>query len=170
MEKIIFDTNAYRYLVKNRSSEQIEDYVNKINGWESANNIQTLISPIVAKELLAHVANKKDPAFDICMKAIKAMYLHNGSDENYRMIASPELLISNAFFKEEIPSKVETNKAIGEMMYRLATDPRDYTFKSLQHNLNLNYNHVMESEKEFAISLKQFVNEVDPNAKGWKIF
>ena len=170
MDKVIFDTNAYRYLVTNRDLSEIEKVINKVKYREEKNNIETLISPIVAKELLAHVANKKDPSFEKCLKAIKAMYLHSGNDENYKMIASSELLISQAFFQKTIKAKIETNKAIGQMLYHLAKEPSDHVFRKFQFNLNSNYDHVVSSENEFAVSMKQFITTIDPNANGWKIF
>ncbi len=170
MEKVIFDTNAYRYLSTGRSFDEIDKLINKVNYREQKNNIETLISPIVAKELLAHVANKKDPSYDKCLKAIKALYLHSGNDQEYSMIASSELLISKAFFDRIIPSKVETNKAIGQIIYHLATNPSDYVITKFQRNLNLNYEHVISSENEFALAMKQFITSLDPNIDEWKVF
>lgn len=170
MEKVIFDTNAYRYLVDGKDFDQVDKVIAKLKAKEEKNDIETLISPIVVKELLAHLADKNDPSFDVCLKANKALYLHSGSDENYRMIASPELLISKAFFAKTIPSKIETNNALGQISFHLATNPSDHVFKKFQRNLNLNKDHVLESEKEFALAMKQFIVSQDPNAKGWRIF
>ncbi len=170
MEKVIFDTNAYRYLSSGKSFDEIDKLIKKVKYRESKNDIETLISPVVAKELLAHVANKKDPSFEKCLKAIKALYLHSGNDKEYNMIASPELLISKAFFDKVIPAKVETNKAIGQIIYQLATNPSEYVFTKFQRNLNLNYKHVVSSENEFALAMKQFITALDPNADEWKVF
>lgn len=120
--------------------------------------------------MLAHVANKNDPSFDKCLKAIKALYLHSGDSESYNMLASPELLISKSFFDKTIPQKEETNKAIGQMIYHLATNPDKKTFKKLNTNLQLNCTHVAESENNFAVQLRQFVNSLDPESTGWQIF
>jgi hypothetical protein len=170
MEKVIFDTNAYRYLVNGKDFNQIEKLIAKLKAKENENGIETLISPIVVKELLAHLADKNDPSFDICLNANKALYLHSGTTESYRMIASPELLISKAFFDKTIPSKVETNTALGQISFHLATNPTKYVFKKFQRNLNLNKDHVFETEKEFALAMKQFIVATDPSAKGWRIF
>jgi len=170
MDKVIFDTNAYRYLVKNKSFDDIDKLIQKLKSREKANNIDTLISPIVAKELLAHVANKKDPSFEKCLKAIKALYLHSGNDKSYNMIASPELLISKSFFNKTIPIKEETNKSIGQMIFHLATNPDKKTFNKLKKNLQSNYIHVSESEKNFAEQLRLFVFSVDPDSKSWQVF
>lgn len=170
MEKVIFDTNAYRYLVTNCKFNEIDKLMEKIKNREKKRNIEALISPIVAKELLAHIANKKDPHFEKCLKAIKAMYLHSGNDENYKMLASPELLISKAFFNEVLDAKEETNKAIGQMLFHFSKNPSSYVFTKFQHNLNRNRDHIIDSENNFAIVMKQFVDIKDPLANGWQIF
>jgi hypothetical protein len=170
MEKVIFDTNGYRDLVANKTDKQIEKILQRLKDREDKNQIQSLISPIVAKELLAHLADKSDPSFEKCLKANKALYLHSGSNESYRMIASPELLISKAFWNKEIPAKIETNKAFGQISYHLATNPTEYTFSKFQRNLNLNRDHVLDSEINFANAMLQFVRNADPNSTSWRPF
>lgn len=170
MEKVIFDTNAYRYLVSNKEYDEIDKIIEKIKKKEKARNIESLISPIVAKELLAHVASKKDPHFDKCLKAIKALYLHSGDDNSYNQIASPELLIAKSFFNHTLPSKEETNKALIQIAFNLAKRPSDYVFKRFQRNLNLNREHVLDNENNFANTLLKFVKGLDPTAKGWRVF
>lgn len=172
MEKVVFDSNAYRYLVANKTYEELDKYLKKIKSKEATRGIESLISPIVTKELLAHVASKKDPAYEKCLKAIKALYLHSSEEDGnkYRMIASPELLISKVFFKESLPQKEETNKALVQIAYHLAQDPNDYTFKKFQKNLNLNKDHVLSSENFYSTSLMQLMRSLDPDSEGWKIF
>jgi hypothetical protein len=170
MDKVIFDTNAYRYLVKGKKFSQVDKLIQKLKAKEQKNNIETLISPIVAKELLAHVADKKDASYDICLNAIKALYLHSSIGKTYNMVASPELLISKAFFDKTIPANEETNKAIGQMLYHIATNPTEKVFKKLRQNLQANKDHVINGENSFATQMKQFVSVIDPDAKGWQIF
>jgi len=170
MEKVIFDTNAYRYMSTGRSFEELDKFIEKVKYRELQNNIETLISPIVTKELLAHLADKSDPSFEKCLNANKALYFHSGSTESYNMIASPELLISKAFWNKELPSKIETNKALGQISYQLATNPTDYYFRKFQRNLNLNRDHVLETENNFAQTMLQFVRNVDPSSTSWRPF
>ena len=171
MERVIFDTNAYRYFASGKTIAQIDKLLVRVKEREEANKISPLMSPIVAKELLAHIASKNDPAFDICINAIHAMYYHCGDVQHYHMIASPELLISNAFFGMTIPAKIETNNAIGQMLFHFASNPtNDHTFRKFQYNLNANAKHVFESETEFAESIRQLIVAIDPTAQGWRIF
>lgn len=50
MEKVIFDTNAYRYLAGNKTNRQINKIIQKLKDRERKNNIESLMCPIVAKE------------------------------------------------------------------------------------------------------------------------
>lgn len=170
MDKVIFDTNAYRYLVKGKTYEKIDKLIQRIKLREDRNNIETLISPIVAKELLAHVADKKDASFDKCLKAIKALYLHNGDDRSYSYLATPEMLIAKYFFGKDLPQKEETNRALIQICYHLSKDPSDKIFKKFSKNLRQNREHVQTTELSFAYGMKEFINRVDPNATGWQIF
>lgn len=170
MEKVIFDTNAYRYLVRGKTFEQVDKLVLKLKATESRNGIETLMSPIVAKELLAHVADKKDPSYHICLNAIKALYLHCGENGSYHMIASPESLIGEIFFNKPIRSQLENQREIGNMLYNIATNPSDNVFKKLKHSLLAVKHHVFEREINFANVMEQFVKANDPNAKSWEIF
>lgn len=170
MEKVIFDSNAYRYLVTGKKYTEIEKLILRLKKKEEERNIESLLSSIVAKELLAHVANKKDKNFQKCMNAVKAMYLHcGGNKENFRIVASPELLIAKSFFNYEIQSKIETSNAIGQILYYMASNPTEHQFKQLQRNLNLNKKHVYETEKEFAYAMKDFVSTNNGNSNGWQI-
>lgn len=170
MEKVIFDTNTYRYLLGDKTNKQINKLIQKLKYRERKNNIEPLISPIVAKELLAHITNRKDKAFSKCLKAIKAQYYHSGDDIQYSMIPTPELLISKTFFGQEIDRKIETNKAIGQMLYHFAKNPSAYVFQKFQKNLNANLKHVQESELFFAEELLSFIKKIDPSHDDWKVF
>jgi hypothetical protein len=170
MEKVIFDTNAYRYLVGNKTNREINKIIQKLKDKERKNNIESLMSPIVAKELLAHVANKKNPSYNKCLKAIKALYYHSGNDEQIHIIPTFELLISKAFFNKEISSSVENHKAIGQILLHLAKRPSEYTFKKFQRTLNLNANYVKEAEDNFANKMKNFLKQIDTNCVDWEVF
>lgn len=170
MEKVIFDTNAYRYLVTGKTNKGIDAIVKKINDRERKNGIESLLNPIVAKELLAHIANKKDSSYTKCLKALKALYFHNGNDINYSMIPTPELLISNLFFNQVIDRRVETNKAFGQLVHAFAKTPSNYVYQKFQHNLNFNAKDVRNVEQGFAKSMEDFLQSIDPNRNGWKVF
>jgi hypothetical protein len=86
------------------------------------------------------------------------------------MIPSADLLISKTFFQKEISAQVETHKAIGQILLNLAKNPTPYIFKKFQRSLNLNAQHVKDSEDSFANAMKSFLHQIDPNCLEWKAF
>lgn len=170
MEKVIFDTNAYRYLASGKNWERIDSLIEEIKRKEAKNNIETLMSSVVAMELLAHVASKKDKQYQKCLNAIKAMYLHNGNKDNFQMVASFDLQIARSFFHKDFSKKIETSQAIGQILYHLATKPSPHTFKKFQHNLNRIQKHIKESEEDFVNGMRAIVRIIDPSAVGWRIY
>jgi hypothetical protein len=86
------------------------------------------------------------------------------------MIASPELLISRSFFGVTIPSKIDTNMALGQISFYLATNPSKYIFEKFQRNLNSNKKHVFDTEKYFALEMKNFAHSIDSSSTSWRIF
>jgi hypothetical protein len=170
MEKVIFDTNAYRYLVTGKKNKAVDALMKKVNHREKQNGIESLLNPIVAKELLAHIANKKDSSYSKCLLAIKALYFHSGNKSDYSMIPTPELLISKSFFNKVITRRVETNKAFGQMVFHFAKNPNKYVETKFQHKLNLNAQDVKNVEQGFAEEMEKFLGIIDPNRNGWKVF
>jgi len=86
------------------------------------------------------------------------------------MIPTYELLISKAFFNQVIDRRVETNIAIGQIVFNFAKSPSHYVFTKFQRALNLNAQDVKNVENGFADGMKQFLEIFDPNLKGWKAF
>lgn len=170
MEKVIFDTNAYRYLATGKTNRQLDKLIKKIKHREQDNGIEPLLNPIVARELLAHIANKRDPSYKKCLMAIKALYYHSGNNSDYSMIPTYELLISKAFFNQVIDRRLETNTALGQIVFNFAKNPSQYVFTKFQRTLNLNAQDVKCVEEGFADGMKQFLEIFDPNLSGWKAF
>jgi hypothetical protein len=56
------------------------------------------------------------------------------------------------------------------MSYYFATNPSVHVFKKFQRHLNLNRDHVLGSENNFALAMLQFVRSSDPNSSGWRPF
>ncbi len=171
VERVLFDTNGYRDLVRGKDKAQILKTVERMKQREKALGIEALASPMVARELLSHVTSKSDPAYEVCLNAIYAMWLHC-SDEGGRLkiIASYEQLICRSFFNATIPAKEQTDLAIAEMIMLLATKPTDQSFRQLQQNLNSSAEHVASNETHFASSMLQVLHGLDPKAQGWKAF
>jgi hypothetical protein len=170
MGKVVFDTNAYRNLISKKSFDEIDVLINEINEKEKINGISTLFSPIVAQELLAHLSDRNDSAFDRCLRANKALYLHNGSRLDCNIFSPFETMLSKQYFNLLPQHRVETYKAILQMSYQFATNPSQDNFELFKPKLEYIKFLVDSSENEFANALKNFVQKVDPLATDWQPF
>lgn len=170
MYKVILDTNFYRNLSRNKTNKQLISILNKIKSAENKKDISPLFNPITAKELLAHINHKNWTNRIDIIQSLKALYQHSGTKKNYEAIPFPELLIGKAFFNQEIKAKIETQKAIGQMVYNIAKKPRVDTFIKLEKNLSLNKKSIEEGEIGFVESITDFFKSIDPNSNGKNIF
>lgn len=170
MEKVIFDTNAYRYLVTGKTMDQIEDLIIDIKRKERKKGLETLLSPIVAQELLAHIADTNDSSYEKCLKANKALYLHNGTPENCNIFPSFEVLLSKMYFDLIPNSRIDHYNAILQMSYHLSLNQNEETLSKLESNLNKVKLIVENGEAGFIESMFSFIKNFDPEARGWQIF
>ncbi|WP_276485772.1 hypothetical protein [Paraflavitalea pollutisoli] len=170
MDKVVWDINAYRYFVTNRSDSEVEKAIQNLNTREKANNIESSFSVIVAQELLSHIADRTDPYFAVCMKAIKALYKYNGDSTEYRVMATQDLQISRIFFDSTLPSKVAHCEAIGRMLSEFASDPTPHVFIKHQQNLNRIKAEVYRSEQNFISDILHVIRKLDPTSTSWQLF
>ncbi|WP_148562478.1 hypothetical protein [Spirosoma radiotolerans] len=169
-EVVIFDSNAYRYLVAVKSQKQIRRTMGRVLDREKENNIVAMMSPVVLRELMAHLSSRKDPTFKKCLNAIRALYLHCGDKDNFRMIADSELLISKALFDTVLPRAENEQKHLGQIAFQLITRDSERVLKRFQSTIIQNRQYVDQQEKKFSTKVKSFYTHVDPTAKSWKLF
>ncbi|WP_312297006.1 hypothetical protein [Chryseobacterium sp.] len=171
MERVVFDTNAYRYLIKDVSFDDLDDYMLEIRAKEKKNNLEASISPIVIQELLAHVAGRSGSSlFQKSLNAIKAMYLHCFDNGFSRMLARPEMLVAKYIFGLSSEKKVQTGNAFIEIVRELATSPTNETFERLADNLNKNKEFVENAEQLYADSFLKILKCYDPAMEDWIVF
>ena len=88
---VIFDTNSYRDLVAGIDAADVELLMKKMLALESAKGIVALMSTIVAEEILGHLLDDESTrTFKACIKATKALYMHCGNEQQYRIVPSPQ--------------------------------------------------------------------------------
>jgi len=170
MAKVIFDTNGYRNLVAYKTFAEIDEYITLIKTKEKENDIQTMFSPIVAQELLAHLADKNDNAFDRCLRANKAMYLHNGDAQIANMFPMFEVLLAQIYFNDQPGKRLETYNAIAQISMHLAMNPSEATFAIFHDKLQTIKASVDLGEAGFIDGMFRFVKQTDPSATDWMPF
>ena len=81
-EGIIFDTNLYRNLSYNKTIPGTITYFDRIISCEKNNSIISFANPFVILELLSHLSDENDPAFNNCHSAIIALFHHCKTSDN----------------------------------------------------------------------------------------
>lgn len=169
-EIVIFDSNAYRHFTSGKSLSQIETDIQKVLELEKENNLISLINPIVLYELLAHLADPGDSAYDRCLKAVKALYLHNGDSKEFRTLVDPELMLCYSFFQKTIKSREDTVTAIGQIASAFAANPTVDTTEKYKDKLEKIRDHVYQTEINFATDMQKAIRELDPSSTNWQLF
>ncbi|MBI2284519.1 MAG: hypothetical protein HYU71_12475 [Bacteroidetes bacterium] len=169
-EIVIFDSNAYRHFTSGKPFSQVETDIKKVLELENDNNLISLINPIVLCELLAHLADPNDSAYDRCLKAVMALYLHNGDSKEFRTLVDPELMLCYSFFGKKIKSREDTVTGIGQIASAFAVNPTVDTTDQYKDKLEKIRDHVYQTEINFATDMQNAIRELDPSSTNWQIF
>lgn len=171
MERVIFDTNGYRNLVKGLSFDEIDDVISELREKEKRNHIEASTSLVVVQELLAHVGSPyKGGLYTKSLNAMKAMYLHSFDSAGSRVLASPDSLVAQYIFNVTSNKKQTTALAFFEIVEGLSKSPDDITFQRFHDNLAKNRNFIRSAEQQYAQEFLDFLKSHDPTIEGWKVF
>ena len=170
---IVFDSNAYRGLVEGLSLEDVKRLASTIRIAESGVGIDTYAHAFVACELLAHLADPADRAFDRCRKAISALWIHclNPATSSLRFVPDPETQFSKEFFDYEDPRKGPLYAhIIGLCAFVHNADEAD-DLSSKRSELEGISLAVQQTEDNFLSDVWTHVIQANaPGATSWKIF
>ena len=78
MDKVVFDTNAYRKFVLGKSLQQVRTDILRINILENEAGIVAQQSVVVLSELFKHLVDKNDINYENCKLAVVASVFHCG--------------------------------------------------------------------------------------------
>lgn len=73
---VVFDTNAYRNLTVGLTTNDSRRIARKLADAEFASGTKALVNPFVIWELVAHLADPCDPAYENCMNSVVALVEH----------------------------------------------------------------------------------------------
>jgi len=169
-EIVIFDSNAYRHFTSGKDFGQIVADIKKVLQLEQANNLISLINPIVLYELLSHLADPGDTAFDRCLRAVKALYLHNGDSKQFRSLVDPELLLCYSFFQKRIKNRENTVTAVGQIASEICANPNVATATKHKTTLEKIRDFVYQTEINFATDFQAAIRQLDPLSTNWQLF
>lgn len=111
---VVFDTNAYRNLTFGLSTDSSRKKARKLADTELSRGTKALANPFIIWELVSHLADPTDPAFENCMNSLVALVEHTRKPDDdlggVCRIADGETEICRQLFNR-IPSIAEQNCA-----------------------------------------------------------
>lgn len=111
---VVFDTNAYRNLTFGLTTQESRRIARMLAAAELACGTKALVNPLVIWELVAHLADPNDPAYENCMNSVVALVEHTrhpaDSLGGVCRIADGETEICRQLFNRS-PPKAEENCA-----------------------------------------------------------
>lgn len=160
-KKLILDTNAYRGLTYGKTISDTIALMHEIRQKEIENNIIVFVSPIVWFELFVHLVNVNDAAFENCLNATIASYLHARLDEQSfdRILANPYTLLAKSLFDYNEPN--EQLIGFGKLVGEIYNAPNLNTLTKHKHYLENIKAFVEKKETEFISTFKELANEYD---------
>lgn len=164
---VIFDTNAYRNLVKGIDNGDIKSYVDDIRNKEEGKKIKSFGHVIVEVEMLNHLGNNIDPNFDECHKGVVAMY-HHCFDEKAQeptIIPHSKLILCDCLFQKRPEQSVDYVRNFGGVMKDIVED--EYGISSHQKKSTFSdiSNFITKREQEFADTVENTIKTYKERAK-----
>lgn len=109
---MVFDTNAYRNLTFGLTTDDSRKIARKLADTELSCGIKALANPFVIWELVAHLADSSDSAYENCMNSVVALVEHtrqpNDDSGGVSRIADGETEICLQLFRK-LPPNAEHN-------------------------------------------------------------
>lgn len=169
-KSVIFDTNAYREITRDKDFDSCVDTINQLRYKESKQQINAFISPVVLMELFAHLADKNDPHYDNCKNASAMAYLHSKMDNSdvYRLLADPESLLVKLLFDSEISNNQDKSTYLGELAHKIFENPEESHIDNFRNSFRIICEYVKDAEQNFIMQTFLFiVLPNNPNATDW---
>lgn len=137
---VVFDTNAYRVLTYGCSLDESKTMARNLADVELAMKTKALANPFVIWELISHLADAKDPAYQHCLNALVALVEHTRlpHDETGGVcrVADGETELCRQLFKEIPPKAAVNTSRLSQMASYIWQDAPLITDRAIITNIN----------------------------------
>lgn len=169
---VIFDTNAYREFTYEyaKNFSEVIDNMEKLVDLEKNKQIEAYLTPPVLLELLAHLANPNDMAYENCKHSVVALYLHSKFQEsdNYRIFPDSESLLAKALFNYENEAMIQKINELGNIAYQIYSNTQEVNMNRIRSDFETIANYVNRVKMQFVDDILIFVVlNLNPSAKDW---
>lgn len=151
---IIFDTNTYRYIVKEKSEVESLKAIDRLIKLEKKRNIEAYFSPIVAIELQTHLAEPTYGGYNQCKNSLILQYKHCLNTNNFPRIAKYSDIHFCKMLFDIYPVSIEREQA--KIINLSRNIYKDYS----PLNLSSNFQNFCESKKLNEEFEKRFLNDL----------
>lgn len=169
---VIFDTNAYRNLTFGCSLDESREKVLKLREKEQTSGVMALANPYVIWELIGHLADQKDPAYDYCMNALVALAEHTWSpfDRNggLCLIADGESSVCRELFQKLPPIAEQNAQNLSLMAAHVKAHAPNITLPAAITNFKVFTKALEKYETSWLAEMQKLLDSLNPElAKSW---
>lgn len=123
---LILDANCYRNVAHNIRIDNCSEIGRKWKSLDIQQGVKAYASPIVIWELVFHLAERADPAYSDCLKALILLCEHTRSDNDpsaISAVAHPTVNLCNNLFGLIPEDANATQNALIDLVYIITDDP-----------------------------------------------
>jgi hypothetical protein len=169
---IIFDTNAYRQFTFGKSLTDVTTSIAELIEKERIVGAEAFANPFVMLELVAHLADANDPAYENCKHSAFALALHcarkvNGYD-HIAVLADSESQLCKIFHDQVPSTNTDTIEKLCKICKYISLDSSEESLEKIRNNLKEIALIVATIESRFVSDMMTYtVQGFDPTAIDW---
>jgi hypothetical protein len=137
----VFDTNAYRELTVSQSLAESRETALKLRGREIAGGILSAANPFVIWELIGHLDNQADPAYEYCLSALVALSEHTWSRSDALagvcQVADAQSTVCDALFGKAPFAARRNVETLGGLATHVRQHAPDLTDPAVANNIRV---------------------------------
>lgn len=169
---VVFDTNAYRGIVRGVAFDKVTLLAEQMIMAEKAKGITAMMCTITAEELLSHLLDDESSlSYNSCLKASVFCYHH--CEENaqcFRLLPNPETQIAREYFGHDNQKSINTQNAVGQILSLIHGNPNHETIEKHTDILLKIKEHVAGAEQELINQVRKYGKQIDPLFNDWGFF
>ena len=169
---IIFDTNAYRNLTYGLPLPEARAKALALRSLEQKAGVFALASPLVIWELVAHLADPSDPAYQHCLFALVALAEHTWSpfrpNDGVCVFADSASVVCRELFRVVPSIGTENTQNLSKLAAYVKKHAPNLTLPAALTNFKVFSAKLAELEKQWLFDMQKILTDCDPEiARPW---
>ena len=169
---IIFDTNAYRHLTCDFSLADSRSIALRLRQLEQKAGNFALASPIVIWELVGHLGDTNDPAYNYCLNALVVLAEHTWSPIDSQagvcLFADAASTVCRELFRVVPPTAVQNIQNLSKLAAYVRHNAPNLTLPAALTNLKVFSMELARMETQWLTDMQNNLTDYDPKiAKAW---